>query len=111
MKERCDCLTKQLHTAESKCQNQQTTVERLSAALAKTEEGEEQLKERVNGLSKSVSNKQLVAQDLQDKVHKLQKLVTASEQDRTVLSERLENSRASIAELKKQMAKSNENCV
>merc|ERR1712130_373313 len=108
MKERCDCLTKQLHTAESKCQNLQTTVERLSAALAKTEEGEEQLKERVNGLSKSVSNKQLVAQDLQDKVHKLQKLVTASEQDRTVLSERLENSRASIAELKKQMAKSNE---
>ena len=34
--------------------------------------------------------------------------MTASEQDRTVLGERLETSRASVAELKKQLAKQNE---
>merc|ERR1712037_638793 len=50
MKERCDSLTKQLHTAESKCQNLQTSIERLSAGLAKTTEGEEQLRKRVNDL-------------------------------------------------------------
>ena len=29
MKERCECLTKQLHTAESKCQNIQVTYTKL----------------------------------------------------------------------------------
>ena len=42
-----------------------TTIERLNAALAKTEEGEEQLKVAVSGLSKDVSNKQLFTQELQ----------------------------------------------
>ena len=44
-----------------------TTIERLNAALAKTEEGEEQLKVAVSGLSKDVSNKQLFTQELQVK--------------------------------------------
>ena len=76
--------------------------------MAKTEEGEEQLKVKVNGLSKNVTSKQIATQDLQDKVAKLQKLVTASEQDRTVLNERLELLRTSHAEVKKQLAQANE---
>ena len=50
----------------------------------------------------------LIYDKFQDKVQKLQKLVTASEQDRTVLGERLEHSRGTIADLKKQLAKSSE---
>ena len=43
----------------------QTQVGRLQAALAKTEEGEEQLKVKVQGLSKNVSTKEVMTQDLQ----------------------------------------------
>ena len=50
----------------------------------------------------------MIYDKFQDKVQKLQKLVTASEQDRTVLGERLEHSRGTIADLKKQLAKSSE---
>ena len=42
-----------------------TKVGRLQAALAKTEEGEEQLKVKVQGLSKNVSTKEVMTQDLQ----------------------------------------------
>lgn len=45
--------------------NLQTQVGRLQAALAKTEEGEEQLKVKVQGLSKNVSTKEVMTQDLQ----------------------------------------------
>ena len=64
--------------------------------------------ENTPGNPTSTPSRLFVHEFNQDKVHKLQKLVTASEQDRTVLGERLENSRGTVAELKKQMAKSTE---
>lgn len=45
--------------------NVQTSIERLSAGLAKTTEGEEQLRKRVNDLGKNISTKDHQTQDLQ----------------------------------------------
>lgn len=53
MQERNANLSKQLQDLEGKCTSLQLTIDRLSNALAKTEEGESQLKDKVLHSSES----------------------------------------------------------
>ncbi len=50
LQERSSNLQSKIQDLESKCTSLQLTIDRLSNALAKTEEGESQLKDKVRSL-------------------------------------------------------------
>ena len=76
-------------------------VDRLSTALAKTEEGERLCKQKVTELSMKLNDNNQSTLSLQERIRQLQKALTTTEHDKRVLEERLDTLKMSLGEGKK----------
>jgi rootletin len=90
MRERIDNLLRSQQGLESKTTSLQLTVDRLTLALAKTEEEENSFRERVSELSVSLNDSNTTTQGLQDRIQQLQRALTNSEHDRKIMQERMQ---------------------
>ena len=77
----------------SQTQSLQLTIDRMSLALAKSEEEEHTVKDRMQHLNLTLSDSTATISDLQDRISQLQRALTSSEHDRRILQERLETTR------------------
>lgn len=85
LRERLDATLKQLHEAEDRAQSLQLSIDRLSLALAKYEEGESSLKNRLQSLNYSLNQQTSQQNDLHDKLAAQQGALASSESDRRIL--------------------------
>lgn len=76
-------------------------VDRLSTALAKTEEEERACKQKVTELSMKLNDSNQNILSLQERIRQLQRALTTGEHDKRVLEERLDTLKMSQTEGKK----------
>ena len=76
-------------------------MERLSTALAKTEEEERLCKQKVTELSMKLNDSNQNILSLQERIRQLQRALTTTEHDKRVLEERLDTLKMSQVEGKK----------
>ncbi|PIK36534.1 putative rootletin isoform X2 [Apostichopus japonicus] len=100
--ERIEGLMRQIHDLESKNTSLQLTIDRLSGALAKSENDESQLKDKLQNLSLTLNDSTMESHQMEERLRQTQQSLAAANRTDGYSRKRLDAARQSASDAKRQ---------